>query len=218
MSSGFVSGGSLEKPIERDDAWKRAQDELEADRKRKADLEKEHGGKTLFEVLQSNKAAKQDAFEEAAKLKNQFRSLDNDEIDFLDSVLESEREKEKAFQTELNSQLADFRKQRERIEHASSGVENSTAVDNEISEWNATAKKRKAAAEKSFVKGVKLRKTSSSSPKPPSSDHDTLKASFKTQDIKKQTPKPSIKNDSKPKKPSVTPVLGLVAYSSEDDD
>jgi hypothetical protein len=55
MSSGFVSGGSLEKPIERDDEWKKAQEELEIERKRKADLAKEQGGKTLFEVLEANK-------------------------------------------------------------------------------------------------------------------------------------------------------------------
>lgn len=87
MSSGFVSGGSLEKPIERDDEWKKAQQELEENRKKKAELEKQREGKSLFEVLQTNKgcypldphttlfhlgwyarfcikAAKQDAFEE----------------------------------------------------------------------------------------------------------------------------------------------------------
>lgn len=55
MSSGFVSGGSLEKPIERDDEWKKAQQELEENRKKKAELEKQHEGKSLFEVLQTNK-------------------------------------------------------------------------------------------------------------------------------------------------------------------
>jgi hypothetical protein len=55
MSSGFVSGGSLDKPVERDDDWKKAQQELEEERKRKADFIKAQGGKSLFDVLQANK-------------------------------------------------------------------------------------------------------------------------------------------------------------------
>jgi hypothetical protein len=55
MSSGFVSGGSLDNPTEPDDEWKRAQQELEDERKRKAELEKQRGGKSLYEVLQANK-------------------------------------------------------------------------------------------------------------------------------------------------------------------
>ena len=55
MSSGFVSGGSLEKPNERDEEWLKAQRELEEERKRKAQLEQQQGGKSLFEILQANK-------------------------------------------------------------------------------------------------------------------------------------------------------------------
>lgn len=55
MSSGFISGGSLETPVERDDEWKQAQKELDAERARKAKIEADRGGKSLFEVLQANK-------------------------------------------------------------------------------------------------------------------------------------------------------------------
>lgn len=55
MASGFVSGGSLEAPVERDDEWKQAQKELDAERARKAGIEADRGGKSLFEVLQANK-------------------------------------------------------------------------------------------------------------------------------------------------------------------
>jgi FAM192A/Fyv6, N-terminal domain len=54
MSSGFVSGGSLDKPAERDDEWKKVQQELEDERRRKAELDKRQGGKSLYEVLQAN--------------------------------------------------------------------------------------------------------------------------------------------------------------------
>jgi hypothetical protein len=54
MSSGFVSGGSLEKPVERDDEWHAAQASLEESRKRKVVIDQQNAGKSLFEVLQSN--------------------------------------------------------------------------------------------------------------------------------------------------------------------
>jgi len=56
MSSGFVSAGTNEQPIERDDEWLRAQRELEEERKRKAEIGKQTDGKSLFEVLEQNKS------------------------------------------------------------------------------------------------------------------------------------------------------------------
>lgn len=56
MSSGFVSAGTLDEPTERDDEWRRAQQELEETRRRKAEIGKQDGGKSLYEVLQQNKS------------------------------------------------------------------------------------------------------------------------------------------------------------------
>ena len=58
MSSGFVSGGTTEKPIERDDEWVQAQKEIEANRRRKEEESRQQDGKTLYEVLQNNKGDK----------------------------------------------------------------------------------------------------------------------------------------------------------------
>jgi hypothetical protein len=55
MSSGFVSGGTADKPIERDDEWRQAQQEIEDRRREKEDRGKQNEGKSLFEVLQANK-------------------------------------------------------------------------------------------------------------------------------------------------------------------
>lgn len=55
MSSGFVSGGTVDKPIERDDEWRQAQQEIEAKRREKEELGKQNEGKSLYEVLQANK-------------------------------------------------------------------------------------------------------------------------------------------------------------------
>ena len=56
MSSGFVSAGTNEQPIERDAEWLRAQQELEEERRRKAEIGKQDDGKSLFEVLERNKS------------------------------------------------------------------------------------------------------------------------------------------------------------------
>ena len=55
MASGFVSGGTTELPTERDDEWLKAQQELEAERRRKASEGKQEGEKSLYEILQQNK-------------------------------------------------------------------------------------------------------------------------------------------------------------------
>jgi hypothetical protein len=57
MSSGFVSGGTIDNEIERDDAWREAQKEIEEKRRLKYEEEEKHGasGQSLFEVLQANK-------------------------------------------------------------------------------------------------------------------------------------------------------------------
>ncbi|KAL8645830.1 MAG: hypothetical protein Q9226_007122 [Calogaya cf. arnoldii] len=180
MSSGFVSGGTTDKPIERDDEWLKAQQELEANRRRKEEEGRQEGGKSLFEVLQSNKAAKQEAFEESIRLKNQFRNLDEDEVEFLDSVLESTRAKEDAVKKETAEQLNLFRRQQEEADKAalnlpSTGTENPSeaAIGPESSttesQWAINARKRKRVKDKEVLPGVKLRKSSSTSEKPPAS-------------------------------------------------
>jgi hypothetical protein len=55
MSSGFVSGGTIDNPTERDDEWRHAQAELEEKRLAKEREGQQNDGKSLFEVLQANK-------------------------------------------------------------------------------------------------------------------------------------------------------------------
>ncbi|GKT54587.1 NEFA-interacting nuclear protein [Colletotrichum tofieldiae] len=93
--------------------WEIVQRELEAERKRREEARiksVEGGERSLYDVLQANKAAKQAAFEEANKIKNQFRALDDDEIDFLDEVRESKRAEEERVRRETEEGLAAFRR------------------------------------------------------------------------------------------------------------
>ncbi|EEH08003.1 conserved hypothetical protein [Histoplasma capsulatum G186AR] len=167
MSSGFVSGGTIEEPTERDDEWLRAQQELEAERRRKVEESQQDKGKSLYEILQQNKAAKQEAFEESIKLKNQFRSLDEDEVEFLDSILESTRAQDAALKRETREQLEIFHRQRQEAEKALIGTgsgdlnsgEATLTADEE--QWTISGRKRRRAKEKDAIPGVKLRKSSS---------------------------------------------------------
>lgn len=53
--SRFVSGGTNDEAMERDEAWLKAQEAIEATRREKAELGKQEGGKSLYETLQANK-------------------------------------------------------------------------------------------------------------------------------------------------------------------
>jgi FAM192A/Fyv6, N-terminal domain len=117
-------------------------------------------------------AAKQEAFEEANRLKNQFRALDEDEIEFLDSVLESTRREEDRVKRETAEKLQSFRKQQEEADKRARGKEHGggtgiagdeEAVAEEEQTWGAApgaARKRKRGREKETIKGLKRRRSS----------------------------------------------------------
>ncbi|KKK22720.1 hypothetical protein P175DRAFT_0453034 [Aspergillus ochraceoroseus IBT 24754] len=160
MSSGFVSAGTDQEPVERDDEWRRVHQELEEERRRKADLGKQDGGKSLFEILEQNKMAKQEAFEEKMKLKNQFRSLDEDEIEFLDSIMESTRAQEANVKRETAEQLELFRRQREEAEKTL--LEDTSADVAEVAEgedWRIPARKKRREKNKELLIPGKKRKS-----------------------------------------------------------
>lgn len=94
-------------------------------------------------------------------MKHQFRALNDDEIDFLDSELESERAREAAVRKEVSEQLQQFRKQQEDAEKAAVGEVNEPAFADESTEWVPKGKKRRKSHGKESLIGVKLRKTSS---------------------------------------------------------
>ena len=100
-----------EKPKSKE--WLQVEKQLEEERLQRQRDKKaaaESNEKTLFEVLQANKAAKQAAFEEANKIKNQFRALDDDEIDFLDEVVYKKRLEDERIKRETEEGLEGFRR------------------------------------------------------------------------------------------------------------
>ncbi|KAF2093102.1 hypothetical protein NA57DRAFT_25722, partial [Rhizodiscina lignyota] len=159
--SRFVPAGTLEEPVNRDEEWAKAQQDIEANRKQKEEEGKQEGGKSLYEVLQANKAAKQDAFEEKIRFQNQFRSLDEDDVDFLDSVLESTRAKEAAVRKETSEQLEEFKRKQEEADKANATQADSGSPELEQEHWTVHPRKRKKSHVKENPLGLKLRKTSS---------------------------------------------------------
>lgn len=192
-------------------------------------------------------AAKQEAFEESIKLKNQFRNLDEDEIEFLDSVLESTREKEEAVKKETTEQLDLFRKQQEQADKAlleeggnideAKGEGQAGSPTGGENQWAVNAKKRKRVKEKESLKGFKLRKSSSTAERPTASPKER-------QEVEKVVdatpPEPNVESNKSASpvstgiatpteasqstikggtpKPAVTPNLGLGGYSSDEED
>ncbi|KAL8995673.1 MAG: hypothetical protein Q9169_004643 [Polycauliona sp. 2 TL-2023] len=248
MSSGFVSGGTTDQPIERDDEWLKAQQEIEANRRSKEEEGRQEGGKSLFEVLQNNKAAKQEAFEESIRLKNQFRNLDEDEVEFLDSVLESTRAREDAVKKETAEQLNLFRRQQDEADKASLNLTTADTTQSSEpvtgpqalaaeSQWAINARKRKRVKDKEVLPGVKLRKSSSTSERPthlspgtPTTHEDVTGSRVKefpksNIDQAEGSPVAEKKDVESPElkalRDSPKPpvgVLGLAGYSSDEDD
>ncbi|KAI2629469.1 putative NEFA-interacting nuclear protein NIP30 [Xylaria nigripes] len=182
MASRFVSGGVIagddgddvkarehHEPARDSAQWEAVQRDLEAGRRAREESRRaavEGGEKSLFEILQANKAAKQAAFEEQNRLKNQFRALDEDEIDFLSGVRDDERAEEDRVKRETEERLAGFRKARLLASDATaadSGGDGTNEGGDEAwsGEWTTgIGRKRKREKEKErekALKGVKRR-------------------------------------------------------------
>ncbi|KAK7932214.1 hypothetical protein PG985_002926 [Apiospora marii] len=222
--------------------WARVQAELEASRAqreatRRANAEGTSGEeKSLFEVLQANKAAKQAAFEEASRLSNQFRALDDDEVDFLEEVQAKERQEEVRKRRELEEGLGKFRQAQNKGKPppANGGGKNDVVEEEEevvptedlASEWaggaGAAGRKRKREKEVLF-KGLKRKSTSEGTQekgtanKPADTNGATKTPQASSSSI---TSKPNqvIKPPAAAKPIAPKPMLGLVAYGSDDDD
>ena len=181
-------------------------------------------------------AAKQEAFEEANRLKNQFRALDQDEVEFLDSVLESTRKEEDRVKRETAEGLAVFRQQQEEVDKkarrgsAGAAIEEGSPTLEEES-WIAGGKKRKRVKEKEGLKGVRIRRSSTftepakpsqAGSLPPSSPDSPAFKSIETARPSGQPKKIQESHATKPASPAIAkkpPTKGgLVDYGSDEDD
>ena len=168
-------------------------------------------------------AAKQAEFEESIRLKNQFKNLDEDDVDFLDSVLETERAKEEAVRRETAEQLDVYRKQQaaaQKVDLEATKPEPSQDAD----AW-VTKKRRKKELDNSVSK---VRKTSKSIESTLSITSVLAPVSRSFQETKNTKQKDDLNGTAgvsstpPPRVTTSSPVshafaLGLGAYSSDDD-
>lgn len=164
-------------------------------------------------------------------MKNQFRSLDEDEVEFLDSVLESTRAKEAEVKKQTREQLEAFRRSQEEAERAASLQDTDPAEA--VETWTVGPRKRKKGRE-NVIGGVKLRRTSNTE-KQIATENDTIMSrDLRGEQIHDaQTPgKAPLEasesgdpaalldvNTTASKSPSPpAAALGLGAYSSDEDD
>lgn len=106
MSSGFVT------ETEAAEARKRRQEEWEKVRTPDQPLERPEepfDGRTLYDKLKEQKLQKDLEYEEAHKLKNLIRGLDDDEVEFLDLVDRTKMNAEKLQMQEDAKELQEFR-------------------------------------------------------------------------------------------------------------
>ncbi|KAI1761550.1 hypothetical protein GGR53DRAFT_22886 [Hypoxylon sp. FL1150] len=214
--------------------WEAVQRDLEADKRRREEARRaqvEGGGdsKSLYDILQANKAAKQAAFEEQNQIRNQFRALDDDEIDFLDGVLDERRVEEERIKRETAERLASFREAQKTV-----GVTEDAEDTNDggAVAWGGVGKKRKRSEKeaKSIVKGVR-RRTSESEKEvvdaaavpPPSLSNPTSKESEAKKVIDAGAKISAAERAAetavaKPSREKPKPKLGLVDYGSDEDE
>ncbi|CAH0059726.1 unnamed protein product [Clonostachys solani] len=237
MSDRFVSGGTIggsegEKASSAESGppassggtknaaqWEAVERELEAERKRREEQRRkavEGEEKSLYEILQDNKAAKQAAFEEQSRLKNQFRALDDDEIEFLDEVRQKKRKEEQAVKRETEEGLKAFRAAQKGSggsAGAGAGTEKVEEPVMETESWG-VGRKRKRLKERE-VKGLKKKAGGVEGKKEESQDGSDQKHVVDSK--QKEDEKPSMKPQSLPEKQE-KPSLGLVGYGSDSDE
>lgn len=73
--------------------------------------EEEYDSRSLFERLQEQKQKKDLEYEEAHKLKNMIKGLDDDEVEFLDLVDKNKLNAERKAQLEEAKEMSEFRQQ-----------------------------------------------------------------------------------------------------------
>ncbi|KAF4782370.1 hypothetical protein HER10_EVM0011447 [Colletotrichum scovillei] len=113
--------------------WDLVQKELDAERKRREEARVksvEGGEKSLYDA----------AFEEANKIRNQFRALDDDEIGFLDEVREAKRAEEERVRRETEEGLVAFRRAQGGETDAAAPVDGGDGGDGE---WAVGPRKRR---------------------------------------------------------------------------
>lgn len=202
MSSGFVSEKEIEERRQkRQEEWEKvrtAEQPLEAP-------EEVYDHRSLFERLEEQRKKKDDEYEEAHKLKNMVRGLDDDEVDFLDTVERVKETVEKRTRLEERKEMDEFRNavatlaEKSVEERLKSEIRNPAPLSKPLSNRSSQMK---------LLAGAVVRKRPSNEPSPPSK-----KVNLDIKDSVNEPPsdeiKPELKSDPEPDEPvsSIEPII-----------
>ncbi|XP_016994526.1 PSME3-interacting protein [Drosophila takahashii] len=144
MSSGFVTEAeAAEQRQRRQEEWERVRQPDDPEER----PEEPYDGRSLYERLKQNKDKKDMEYEEAHKLKNLIRGLDDDEVQFLELVDAHKMNAERQQMRDEELELKDFRNRVEKLQEES--------VDKKLqAELKTTAKSAGAAAGRSTQKSL----------------------------------------------------------------
>ncbi|KAI1846672.1 hypothetical protein JX266_007245 [Neoarthrinium moseri] len=205
-------------------AWATAQAQLEAERRARQAARKtaiESGGsgqgQSLYEVLQANKEAKQAAFEEANKIKNQFRALDDDEVDFLEGIVADERREEEERRREVERSLREFRDaQKKGTATAEAEVDEplDRVVADGADEWSTAGAKKRKREKEHVIKGIKRRASEAAREQVKTDSREPPDVNV----TERAKPAATVKSTTPNKEMAPKPKMGLVDYGSDDDD
>jgi len=172
VGSRFVSQSEIETAkARRDEQWKAAYARLGQEPPPQP-AEDVFDGRSLAEKLAANKAAKQEEWEARNKLGNQFRALEEDEVLFLDSVLEQQREEERLREQKDGEELKGFREAVAARENAAKPPPVKAAPVAAASAYKPPATVIKKDAKKS-LKGVLVKKKPKAATAPSEARKDT---------------------------------------------
>ncbi|KAF8732510.1 N-terminal domain of NEFA-interacting nuclear protein NIP30, partial [Rhizoctonia solani] len=214
VASRFVTQSEIDSAKERrEEQWKAAYARLGQEPPPRPTEDPEYDGRSLYERLQANKTAKQEQWEEKNKLSNQFRALEEDEIHFLDSLIDEKVVKEQKRKDEENEELKNFREavsQREAQQAAANPVPppSSSSKPAPKPAVSTPAKKQPKKNQKAILKGAIVRKpgastsgSAKSSTKPPT----PVKPSF---EVSTPAPQPAALDNKPSSKPLDETLLG----------
>ncbi|KAJ3555314.1 hypothetical protein NP233_g12239 [Leucocoprinus birnbaumii] len=110
VGSRFVSQDEIDLAKQRkEEQWKAAYARLGQEPPPQQQSDEAYDGRSLAEKLAANRIAKQEEWEEKNKLANQFRALEEDEIQFLDSIRQRQEAEERQRKEEDGEEVKQFK-------------------------------------------------------------------------------------------------------------
>ncbi|CAG9820354.1 unnamed protein product [Phaedon cochleariae] len=212
MSSGFITES------EAAEIRKTRQEEWEKVRKPSDPLvrpEEQYDNRSLFEKLQDQKQKRDLEYEEAHKLKNMIKGLDDDEIEFLDLVDRTKIEANRKKELEEEKELHDYRNQVSILQEKS--------IDERLQTDIVVAKRKihtnNVNSQQKLLKGVVIKKNENKKRKVNEGDESSQAMDNKTED-KKNEPNPGdtmMPSNATIECVAILPGLGFYKDSSSED-